>query len=329
MDTSTKYLGLTLKNPVVVSSSRITSSYEKIMECIDNGAGAVSLKSLFEEQIISNIESKLSDNEMYFWYPEATEFVKNISKDHGVNEYIKLLKKVKSASSVPVMASVNCTTAQEWPAFSKELQEAGADALELNISIFPFDENVESKDIEDIYIDIVNEVKKHVSIPIAVKLGPCFTNISRIVSRLSAAGVDGIILFNRFFRPDIDIDKGEIIYDNYLSEPSEMTQSLRWIGLLSDKVKCDLIANTGIHSYEGIVKQIMAGAAAGQICSVLYKKGIPYLKTMIAEFEEWMKKNHVESVDKLKGQIHIGQDNSAAFERIQFMRKTTGLLASS
>lgn len=327
MDTSTKYLGLTLKNPIVVSSSRITSSYEKTMECIEHGAGAVTLKSLFEEQIIGEIEAKLRDDEMYFWYPEATEFVKGISKDHGVNEYIKLLKKVKESASVPVMASINCATSQEWPAFARELQGAGADALELNISVFPFNENVESRDIENIYVDIIHEVKKHVTIPVVAKIGPCFTNISNIVSRLCAAKVDGVILFNRFFRPDIDIDKGEIIYDNYLSEPSEMTQSLRWIGLLAGKVHCDLIANTGIHDYQGVVKQIMAGAAATQVCSVLYKKGIPYLETMIAEMEEWMKKNHVESIDKLRGKIHIGQENSAAFERVQFMKKTTGVLS--
>ncbi len=327
MDTSTRYMGLTLKNPVVVSSSRITNSYEKIMECIDNGAGAITLKSLFEEQIIGDIEAKLSDNQMYFWYPEATDFVKNISKDHGVNEYIKLLKNVKSASPVPVIASINCNTAHEWPVFAKELQDAGADALELNISVFPFDENVESKDIEEIYVQIISEVKKHITIPVAAKIGPCFTNIIRIVNRLCVAGIDGVVLFNRFFRPDINIDKGEIIYDNYLSEPSEMTRSLRWIGLLSGKVGCDLIANTGIHDHEAVIKQIMAGASAVQVCSVLYKKGIPYLGNLVAGLEKWMQENRVMSIEKLKGSILIGQENSAAFERVQFMRKTTGIFS--
>jgi len=327
MDLSTKYMGLELKNPVIVSSSRITSNYDKIMECIQMGAGAVVLKSLFEEQIISSIESKLSDNEMYFWYPEATEFVKNISKDHGVNEYIRLLKKVKAASDVPVIASINCTTSQEWPAFAKELQDAGADALELNISIFPFDENVESKDIEDIYVEIVTEVKKHVSIPVAAKIGPCFTNISRMVSRLCIAQVDGIILFNRFFRPDIDIDKQKMIFDNYLSEPSEMTQPLRWIGALSGKVSCDLVANTGIHDAKSVIKQIMAGATAVQICSTLYKNGIPYIATMLTEMEDWMAENRYKSLEALKGKITMWKENMAAFERVQFMQKTTGVFS--
>jgi len=327
MDLSTKYLGLELKNPIVVSSSRLTSTYDKIMECINNGAGAIVLKSLFEEQIIANIEEKLADNQMYFWYPEATEFVKNISKDHGVNEYIKLLKRVKESSSVPVIASINCTTSQEWPSFAKELQDAGADAIELNISIFPFDEHVESKDIEDIYVDIIREVKKHVSIPVAAKIGQNFTNISQVVSRLSAAKVDGIVLFNRYFRPDINIDKGQIIYDSYLSEPSEMTQSLRWIGALSNKTSCDLIANTGVHDYKGVVKQIMAGATAVQVCSTLYNNGIPYIGTMLGELEKWMKENNYKSLEKIKGKIHIGTENTAAFERVQFMQKSTGVLS--
>jgi dihydroorotate dehydrogenase (fumarate) len=329
MDLSTTYLGLSLKNPIVVSSSRLTGNYNKIIECISNGAGAVVLKSLFEEQIIGSIQEKLNDNQMYFWYPEATEFVKKISKDHGVSEYIRLLKKVKASSEVPVIASINCTTSQGWPSFAKELQDAGADAIELNISIFPFDEHVESKDIEDIYVEIIREVKKHVTIPVAAKIGPCFTNINRIVSRLCSAKVDGIVLFNRFFRPDINIEDQKVIFDNYLSEPSEMTQSLRWIGALSGKISCDLIANTGIHNYQGVIKQMMAGATAVQICSTLFKNGIPYIRTMIDEMEEWMRKNNHVSLESLKNKIHIGKENTAAFERVQFMQKSTGVFGPS
>jgi len=325
MNTSTQYLGLTLKNPIIVGSSRITGDYEKIMECIECGAGAVVLKSLFEEQIISDIEDKLVDNQMYFWYPEAMETVKSISKDHGKNEYIKLLTKVKANSPVPVIASINCMTTHEWPVFASELEKAGADAIELNISVFPFDETITSLDIENTYINVINEVKKHVTIPVSAKISSFFTNINGIVSRLDAAGVDGIVLFNRFFMPDININDGTIIYNNYLSEPSEMTQSLRWIGLLSPKVKCDLIASTGIHDFDAVVKQIMAGAAAVQISSVLYKKGIPYLKTMLAEMDEWMKKNHKPSLDTFRGKMLAGKAQNAAFERVQFMKRNVGI----
>lgn len=326
MNITSQYLGLELKSPIVVSSSLLTGSYEKVMECIENGAGAVVLKSLFEEQIISDIEAKLKDNEMYFWYPEATDFVKGISKEYGVNEYIKLIKKLKAATQTPIIASINCATSQEWPAFAAELQNAGADAIELNIAIFPFDENVESKDIENLYIDIVKQVKSHVSIPVSVKLGPFFTNISRMVTLLDAAEVDGIVLFNRFFRPDIDIDHGKLISNNYISDPAEMTESLRWVGVLSNKVKCDIAASTGIHDYKGVVKQIMAGAKVTTVCSTLYKNGIPYLKTMHQDLMDWMQQNKIKSLDDIRGKIQIGKDNTAEFERVQFMRKSTGIL---
>lgn len=327
MNTKTKYLGLELKNPVVVSSSRLTGSYDKVMEIIEHGAGAVVLKSLFEEQIINDIEGKLQDNEMYFWYPEATDFVKNISKEHGVNEYIKFIQKVKANTATPVIASINCITSQQWPQFAKELQNAGADALELNIAIFPHDQTIESRDIENLYIDIVKAVKQHVQIPIAVKLGAQFTNIPQMVSRLDAAGVQGLVLFNRFFRPDIDIETGEISYSNYLSDPTEMTDSLRWISLLAPKTRCDLIANTGIHDYKAIVKQLMVGAAAVQLTSVLYKKGVPYLATMIGELLAWMKKKNIDSIDKIHINTKPGSAKAAEFERVQFMRKTTGILS--
>jgi len=324
MDTSTKYLGLTLRNPIIVGSSRMTNDYDNIMECIENGAGAIVLKSLFEEQIVSDIDEKLFDNQMYFWYPEATDAVKSISKDHGKKEYIRLMEKVKANSPVPVIANINCVTSHEWPAFATELQHAGADAIELNISIFPFDKTIGSKDIEDIYINVIKEVKKHVTIPICAKIGSFFTNINSIVSRLDAENVDGIVLFNRFFMPDININDGTIIYTNYLSDPSEMTHSLRWIGLLSPKVKCDLIASTGIHEFEAVVKQLMAGAAATQICSVLFKRGIPHINTMLKGLEEWMDKQHYSSIDAFKGKILIGKAVTDAFKRIQFMRKSTG-----
>jgi dihydroorotate dehydrogenase (fumarate) len=325
MNTTTKYLGLELKNPVVVSSSGLTGSYDKVMEIIEHGAGAIVLKSLFEEQIINDIEGKLQDDEMYFWYPEATDFVKNISKEHGVNQYIKFIKKIKANTATPVIASVNCTTSQQWPQFAKELQGAGADALELNIAIFPHDETIESRDIENLYVEIVAAVKQHVQIPVAVKLGAQFTNIPHMVSRLDAAGVQGLVLFNRFFRPDIDIETGKIKYNNYLSDPAEMTQSLRWISLLAPKTRCDLIANTGIHDYKAIVKQLMAGASAVQLTSVLYKKGVPYLATLIGELQEWMKRKNIDSIDKIHLNTKFGSDHAAEFERIQFMRRTVDL----
>lgn len=324
MDLSTNYMGLKLKNPVIVSSSKLTSSVDNIKRYAELGAGAIVLKSLFEEQIIADIQEKLDDHPMYYWYPSAAEHVMDLSKEHGVKEYIKLLKDAKAATDIPIIASVNCITSNEWPSFARKLEEAGADGIELNISIFPFDENIESAAIEETYFEIVQAVKEHVTIPVSVKIGPLFTNLSRMVKRLSMSGVSGIVLFNRFFRPDINIDKMTVIYDNYLSSPNEMTMPLRWIGALSNKVNCDLAASTGIHDYQDVVKMLLAGAGATQICTTIYKNGAEVIREILEGLEEWMKKNKYNSIDQIKGKILKGKEKTAGFERIQFMRKTTG-----
>jgi dihydroorotate dehydrogenase (fumarate) len=325
MDLKTKYMGLTLSSPIIVSSSKLTSSVDNIKKYADQGAGAVILKSLFEEQILFDIEIKLDDHPMYYWYPTAAEHIKDISKESGVNQYIHLLEAAKKEVSIPVIPSINCITANEWPSFAKKLEDAGADGIELNISIFPFDENVESQGIEETYFEIISAVKEQVSIPIAVKIGPCFTNLSRMVNRLSIAGVDAIVMFNRYFRPDINIDNETVIYENYLSSPVEMTQPLRWIGALSNKVKCDLAASTGVFDHEGVVKLILAGASATQICSVIYKSGPEIIGKILNDLEKWMKQHHYNSIDQFKGKILKGREKTAGFERLQFMRKTTGL----
>ena len=196
------------------------------------------------------------------------------------------------------------------------------DGLELNISIMPFDEKVSSKEIEDTYVHIVKEVKTYVSVPVAVKLGPMFTNIIGLVKRLEAAGADAVVLFNRFYRPDIDIENERVIRNNILSGPEEMTQSLRWVSLLAGRVKCDVIGNTGIHNAEGVIKQMLAGAAGVQICSALYNNGIPYIDTMLSDLEKWMQKHNYSSLSQYKGKIGRDNENVAAFERVQYMKKT-------
>ena len=325
MDLKTNYMGLSLQSPIIVSSSKLTSNTDNIKKYEDYGAGAIVLKSLFEEQIISDIVEKIDDHPMYYWYPSAAEQITEMSKDHGVEEYLQLIKAAKAAVNIPVIASINCITSNEWPAYAKRIQEAGADALELNIAIFPFDENVESIGIEDAYINIITEVRKFITIPIAVKIGFCFTNISRMVRRLCAANVDAIVMFNRYFRPDINIDNETVVTDNYISSPGEITQPLRWIGSLSNKVNCHLSATTGIHDYEGVVKLLLAGATTTQICSTIYKNGADVIKTILDDLEEWMKKHNYKTIDDFRGTILHGRERTAGFERVQFMKKTTGL----
>jgi len=323
MDLKVNYMGLELKSPVIVSSSKLTSSKESILNCVKAGAGAVVLKSLFEEQILDEINAKLQENDMYYFYPEAREYVQNISKDHGVGEYLKLVESVKDCG-IPVIASINCVSANEWPKFASKLENAGASAIELNIAIFPYDAGKESSEIEKFYVNILTEVKKNVNIPVSIKLGNSFTNLIRLSDQLCKAKVDALVLFNRFYAPDIDIERLEIVPQNILSAPEEMAESLRWVGILSNMVKCDIAASTGVHDSRAVIKQLLAGASAVQVCSTLYKHGIDYIQVINADVMDWMMRHRFNAIHEFKGKMNRKKDHLAAFERVQYMKKTTG-----
>lgn len=322
MDLSTKYAGLELKNPVVVSSSKITSSASNIKKCAELGAGAVVLKSVFEEQILESIQEKLNDEDMYFWFPEAEAHVKSISSDQGVKQYLQLVQDAKNAADIPIIASVNCIEGEKWVDFAAQIEEAGADALELNVSLIPYDHNISSQAIEDNYKKIVSNVVSTVNIPVTVKMGSYFTNIIRVAKDIQDAGASGIVVFNRYYRPDIDIESLEVVNHNYLSSPEEITQSLRWVSLLFDKLDMDIAASTGIHSPEGVVKQLLAGAASTQICSTLYKNGIEQLSEIIEGLEQWMDRKGFKHIRDFRGKVGGATLQKAAFERMQFMERT-------
>ena len=321
MDLSTHYMGLKLKNPIIVSSSKITSSIGDIVKCADQGAGAIVLKSLFEEQLLADADKLMDMDPKYFWYPEAVEYMNEHSKDHGVGEYIDLIAEAKERVEIPIIASINCTTPNEWPRFARKLEDAGADGIELNIAIIPMVANVSSQEIEDTYIEILNEVRRNTTLPVAVKFGPLFTNPFSVVHRLDEAGVDALVIFNRFYRPDINIEMETIVHNNILSSPVEMTQSLRWVSLLSDKVKCDVAANTGIHDATGVIKQLLAGADATQICSTLYIHGISYIDTILTDLQDWMKRHHYKSIADFKGKFARDNEHAVAFTRVQYMKR--------
>lgn len=321
MDLKTNYMGLELKNPIIVSSSKLSSNIENIRKCADHGAGAIVLKSLFEEQLLADADKLLDRDEKYFWYPEAIDYINEHSKDYGVKEYLSLLEEAKKYTTVPILASINCTTPNEWPKFAKTLEDAGADGIELNISIIPMDGNISSKKVEDTYVEIIQEVKKHTSLPVSVKFGPLFTNPVNIIQRMDDAGADALVIFNRFYRPDINIHTESIVHNNILSGPEEMTQSLRWVSLLSDKVQCDVAANTGIHDAEGVIKQLLAGADAAQVCSTLYSNGISYIETILREMKQWMEEHNYNAINDFKGKIARDNEHAAAFARVQFMKR--------
>ncbi|RLD91566.1 MAG: diguanylate cyclase [Bacteroidetes bacterium] len=325
MNLSTNYLGLQLKNPIVVSSSRMTGDLESIKKCIDAGAGAIVLKSLFEEQLRIKTQSTMDGSrasEMYFWFPEAKNLVMEQGIKANMEQYLSFVYKVKENSSVPIIASINCQTPNEWPHFAAAIQEAGADALELNIAIFPFNNSMASCELEEVYIQILNQVKKHVSIPVSIKLGHYFTNLCALAHRLVENKADGLVLFNRYFRPDIDIDSMKVVEDNYFSSSEELPESLRWIALMAENnLGCDLAASSGIHSYVGVVKQLLAGADVTQICSTLYLNGIDYLTEIIHGLESWMMSHNFETIKDFKGKSLNKQTMDASFERVHFMNR--------
>ncbi|MFN2280343.1 MAG: hypothetical protein ACK2TZ_00670, partial [Anaerolineales bacterium] len=225
MDLSTTYMGLKLKNPIIVSSSKLTSEIKNIKKIAGHGPGAIVLKSLFEEQLLADVDKLMAQDEKYFWYPEAVEYINAHSKEQGFQDYLSLIREAKASTSIPIIASINCVSPNQWPQFAARLEEAGIDGLELNISILPFAEEISSQEIEDRYVAIVTEVKKYVHVPIAVKLGCMFTNLSALIQRLEAAGADAVVLFNRFFRPDVDIDQEKVVGGSIYSCTEEMTHS--------------------------------------------------------------------------------------------------------
>jgi len=315
---SVSYAGLKLRNPFIVSSSGLTNSLEKIRNLDRLGAGAVVLKSLFEEQISHEAGRLLEGTD----YPEAVDYVKHYARSHSLAEYINLIKDAKRAVNIPVIASINCNSVSEWMDFGKEIQEAGADALELNVYVLPVDIKRTSSEYEKLYYDLVTGIKKRISIPVMIKLGPNFTNLCHLVNALYLRKADSVVLFNRYYEPDINLDEMKLTAAEVFSSPADIRNSLRWIGIISSHVKeIDIAASTGVHSGEAAVKLILAGANAVQVCSVLYKKGPDYLAEMIDKFEDWMIKNKYSDVSEFRGKMNYSNiSDPALYERAQFMK---------
>lgn len=322
----TTYMGLKLKNPIIVGSSGLTNSVENVIEISKEGAGAVVLKSLFEEQIVQSANRIFEQDEMNNYYPEALDYIQNYSAENDVSNYLDLIAECKTKVDIPIIASINCMTDNEWVNFAKKIENAGADGLELNIFVLPSNPDKSSADNEKIYFDIVEKVMKIVNIPIALKLSYYFSGLSKTMEMLSWTGIKSLVLFNRFFSPDIDINKFEIKSSHVFSSPSDIAQSLRWVAMLSEVVKCDIAASTGVHGGKAAIKQILAGAKAVQIASVLYKKGFKEIPFFLKEINDWMEKNKFNSIEQFRGKMSVKQsNNAAAYERVQFMKYYSGI----
>lgn len=325
MNLATSYLGLKLKNPIIVGSSTFTGTVDGIVKCAKAGAGAVVLKSLFEEQILSDIKKEEGLTDIYTSNVDADLYMKTFLRGNEIAIYTNLIREAKKNVDIPIIASINCADKGEWTSFAKELQEAGADALELNTAVSPFDKDVVSKDIEDEVVNIFKEVKKTVTIPVSVKLGDHFTNIGNLAFRLSMAGAAGLVLFNRFYNPTIDIENMKVVPGSALSVEEENGSTLRWISLLAAQgIPCSLSASTGVHSAEDVVRQILAGATSVQVCSVLYRKGIDFIANMLEGMEKWMQKHNFNSINDFKGKCSASADVKV-FERLQYLRRNNDL----
>lgn len=326
IDITTGYMGLELKSPVIIGSSGLTNSIEKIIECEKYGAGAVVLKSLFEEQITIEATKAMGQVEPAYLYPEAEDYIRNYSRLHQIEEYLNLIKKAKKNVSIPLIASIHCFTPGEWSSFARKIEEAGADALELNVYILPSDSSQTGEQLESIYIKIIEKVKAEISIPIALKINYHFSGLANFVIKLSWTGIKGLVLFNRFFSPDIDIDTMKVMSTNVFSKPDEITIPLRWVALLSGSCQCDIAASTGVHDGKGVIKQILVGAKAVQIASVLYKQGLSHIQVMNNEIISWMEDNNFQKLDDFRGKMsYKNLENPVAFERVQFMKHFSGI----
>jgi len=323
---STSYMGFELKNPLIVGSSGLTNSVENIKEIEKNGAAAVVLKSLFEEQINHLINKSMHNNADNFAYPEAEDYISNYTKSKDVDDYLALIKGAKEAVDIPIIASINCVSSTDWISFANKIQNAGADGLELNIFLLPSDPKRDATQNEAMYFDIIEKVKKELTIPVAIKISPYFSGLANMALKLSWTGIKGMVLFNRFFSPDIDIDSFKVTSTNVFSHPDELSLSLRWVAMLSSRLHCDVAASTGIHDGTAMIKQLLAGAKAVQIASVLYKKDFSQIGTMLKDLETWMDKHNFKSTSDFIGKMSIKEvENPASFERVQFMKHFSGI----
>lgn len=321
MDLTTRYMGFQLRSPVIVGSSGLTSTVEGVIESEKNGAGAVVLKSLFEEQIMHNYQTKMSEFKLENAYPEAEAYLSQHTKLKSVENYLELIRASKKAVTIPVIGSINCVSFSEWTNFAKEMENAGADGIELNIALYPSDFSKSAVQQEEMYIEILNEVVKHVRIPVSLKISPYFSSLAKSALRFSFTGIKGLVLFNRLYSPDIDIEKFEIVQGPIFSSPDEVTLPVRWASILSERVSCDIAASTGIHDGTGLVKVLLAGAKAAQVCSVLYMKGFGEIPKMLAFLESYMDRNGFASPDQMIGKMSMRNTaNPASVDRVQFMK---------
>lgn len=323
MDLTTKYLGLNLKNPIVPSASPLSKTVDRVKMLEDAGASAVVVYSLFEEQI----EHEANEFDHYMSYgtesfAEALSYFPMPDEYNlGPEEYLKHISNLKKAVSIPVIGSLNGVSKGGWMKYAKLIEEAGADALELNVYYIASNINDDGAKVEEIYIRDLRAIKSTLKIPVAIKLSPYFSSVGNVAKKLDEAGADGLVLFNRFYQPDIDLEKLEVVPNLELSTSNDLRLPLRWIATLYGKVKANLAATSGIHTYEDVLKAMMVGSDVAMICSELLANGIERISEILKDLEVWMEKNEYKSIELMKGSMsQKSVADPAAFERANYMK---------
>ncbi len=324
LNLKTKYLGLELKNPVVPSSSPLSLNIDTVKRLEDHGAAAVVMYSLFEEQIIqeqNQLDTFLSQGTESF--AEALQFFPQPEEFHNLHaeDYLEQIRRLKEAVDIPVIGSLNGISTGGWMEYAQKMEEAGADALELNIYYIPTDLNMTATEVEQMYIDDLKHVKSVTNIPVAVKLSPFFTSFANVAKRLDEAGADGLVLFNRFYQPDIDLETLDVVYDLEFSTSYELRLPLRWIAILYGKIQANMAATSGIHTAEDVLKAVMVGADVAMIASVLFQKGPRHIERMLNDIQSWMEAHEYESIEQMKGSMSLKSlKEPAAYMRANYMK---------
>lgn len=321
MNTNTKYLGLDIKSPIIVGSCGLTADVDKMVEMEAAGAGAVVVKSVFEEQIIHDIKRNTHMVAPTDSYGDSYEYIAQHVADDSLNKHFTMIKEAKRRLSIPVIGSINCFSYENWLTYAIRFQEAGCDALELNMAILPYETSLSSDDVERTFNQIINTLRKSVSIPISIKVGTYFTDMAKQMQQLSWMGIQGVTMFNKSVQVDIDIENETLKNASFLSNPDELYNTLRWVAILSKKMRCDISASTGVYSADDVVKLLLAGANSVQVVSCLYKNGIGLLREFNDGLSRWMERKGYDSIDQFRGKLAVQPNDKASVAmRTQFMK---------
>ena len=321
MDTKAKYLGMELESPIIAGSCGLTNDIANLEKLEAAGAGAVIVKSVFEEQIIYDIKRNLSMMAPTDNYGMSYEYIASHVADDSLGKQFDFIREAKRRLHIPIVGSINCYSFENWMTYTQRFQEAGCDALELNMAILPYETTLSSEDVDRLFSNIINTLRKSVTIPISIKVSQNFTDMANFMQRLSWMNINGITMFNKALNVDIDIDNMTLTHAPSLSSPEDIYNTLRWVAILSKKLRCDISASTGVHSAADVVKMLLAGAGTVQVVSCLYKNGVDYMRTLNEGLRKWMGDKGFDSLSQFQGKLAVKANEEASmFFRTQFMK---------